>query len=170
MTRLPCLAGVCSVDSAQGWWLERRGSSFSVAFDGRREPLPGVPPQVKTVGVFLNMGGGALSFHNSLTQEHLATLPSRFTPGVRPALGLGQGRLRLRSGLPPPPHVFLCRRSGYRGPAGAGAGRWRRDVRFHSVRTVIQKFEELSLAESDSGLVSSFGSSSTLASLPDPET
>ncbi|KAJ8367847.1 hypothetical protein SKAU_G00078750 [Synaphobranchus kaupii] len=162
--------GVSSLDSVQGWWLERRGSSFSVAFDGLREPLPAVPPQVKTVGVFLNMGGGALSFHNALTQEHLATLPSRFSLGVRPALGLGQGRLRLRCGLPPPPHVFLCRRSAYRCPAGAGAGRWRRDVRFHSVRTFIQKFEELSVVESDSGLMSSFGSCSTLASLPDPGT
>ncbi|XP_061072509.1 E3 ubiquitin-protein ligase Midline-1-like [Conger conger] len=162
--------GVSSVDNLRGWWLERRGASFSVAFDGRRETLAAVPPQVKTVGVFLNMGGGALSFHNALTQEHLATVPSRFGPGVRPALGLGQGRVRLRSGLPPPPHVFLCRSSAYRGPAGAGPGRWRRDVRFHSVRTVIQRFEELSVAESDSGLVSSFGSSSTLASLPEPGT
>ncbi|XP_035239770.1 RING finger protein 39-like [Anguilla anguilla] len=160
--------GVSSVDTARGWWLERRGGSFSAVFDGRREPLPAVPPQIKTVGVFLNMGGGALSFHNALTQEHLATLPSRFGLGVCPALGLGQGRLRLRCGLPPPPHVFLCRSSAYRCPAGAGAGRWRRDVRFHSIRTFIQKFEELSAAESDSGLVSSFGSCSTLASLPDP--
>ncbi|KAJ8410679.1 hypothetical protein AAFF_G00186360 [Aldrovandia affinis] len=159
--------GVCSVDSTQGWWLERRGSSFSVVFDGRREPLAAVPPQMKTVGVFLNMGGGALSFHNALTQEHLATLPSRFGPGVRPALGLGQGRLRLRCGLPPPTHVFLCRSSAYRCPTGAGMGRWSRDVRFHSVRSFIQKFEELSVTEADSGLVSSFGSCSTLASLPD---
>ncbi|KAI1893861.1 hypothetical protein AGOR_G00128020 [Albula goreensis] len=159
--------GVSSVENARAWWLERKGSSFSVVFDGRREPLPVVPPQMKTVGVFLNMGGGALSFHNALTQEHLATLPSRFGPGVRPALCLGQGRLRLRCGLPPPPHVFLCRSSAYRCPAGAGVGRWRRDVRFHSVRSFIQKFEELSIAESDSGLVSSFGSCSTLASLPD---
>ncbi|KAG7470998.1 hypothetical protein MATL_G00119770 [Megalops atlanticus] len=161
--------GVISVDEERGWWLERRGTSFCAMFDERREPLSAVPPQMKTVGVFLNMGGGALSFHNALTQEHLATLPSCFSPGVRPALGLGRGRLRLRCGLPPPPHVFLCRSSIYRGPAGAGGGRWRRDVRFQSVRSFIQKFEELAASDSDSGLVSSFGSScSTLASLPDP--
>ena len=144
--------------------------SFCAVYDGCQEPVCAVPPQIKTLGIFLNMGGGVLSFHNPLTQEHLATLPTRFGPtGVTPALGLGQGRLRLRCGLPPPPHIFLSRHSAYRGPSGAGGGRWRRDVDFQSVRTVIQKFEELAVSDSDSGLVSSFGSScSTLASLPDP--
>lgn len=155
------------MDDACGWWLERRGLSFSTVYDSRREPLHAVPPQIKTLGLFLNMGGGALSFYNPLTQEHLATLPTRFSnAGVRPALGLGQGRLRLRCGLPPPPHIFLSRASAYRGPSGAGEGRWRRDVPFQSVRAVIQKFEELAVSDSGSGLVSSFGSScSTLASL-----
>ncbi|KAM4628409.1 cardiomyopathy-associated protein 5 [Polymixia lowei] len=161
--------GVTSLDGATGWWMERRGSSFWAVYDRSQEVLHAVPPQIKTLGVFLNMGGGALSFHNPLTQERLATLPTRFGPtGVLPALGLGQGRLRLHCGLPPPPHVFLSRASAYRRPCGAGGGRWRRDVSFQSVRTVIQRFEELAVSDSDSGLVSSFGSScSTLVSLSD---
>ncbi|XP_033486369.2 uncharacterized protein LOC117259232 [Epinephelus lanceolatus] len=161
--------GVSSLDGSGGWWLERQGLSFCAVYDGSREPLCTVPPQIKTLGVFLNIGGHALSFHNPLTQEHLVTLPTRFNPaGVLPALGLGQGRLRLRCGLPPPPHVFLSKDSAYRRPCGAGGGRWRREIPFQSVRKVIQKFEELAVSDSDSGLVSSFGSScSTLASLPD---
>ncbi|XP_040901509.1 uncharacterized protein LOC121186779 [Toxotes jaculatrix] len=161
--------GVISLDGCDGWWLERQGRSFCAVYDGTREPLCTVPPQIKTLRVFLNMGGGTLSFHNPLTQEHLATLPTHFsTAGVLPALGLGQGRLRLRCSLPPPPHVFLSKDSTYKGPCGAGGGRWRREIPFQNVRKVIQKFEELAVSDSDSGLVSSFGSScSTLASLPD---
>ncbi|XP_029373241.1 uncharacterized protein LOC115052912 [Echeneis naucrates] len=161
--------GVISLDGRGAWWLERQGASFCVVYDGSWEPLCTVPPQIKSLGVFLNMGGGTLSFHNPLTQEHLATLPTRFgTAGVLPALGLGQGQLRLRCRLPPPPHVFLSKDSAYRGPRGAAGGRWRREVPFQSVRKVIQKFEELAVSDSDSGLVSSFGSScSTLLSLPD---
>nr|XP_015216996.1 PREDICTED: uncharacterized protein LOC107079189 [Lepisosteus oculatus]XP_015216997.1 PREDICTED: uncharacterized protein LOC107079189 [Lepisosteus oculatus] len=156
--------GVCSADGTRGWWLERQGSLFSLLYDGFQEQLRSIPPHVKTVGVFLNLGGGALSFQNVLVQEHLATLPTRFGGPVRPALCLGQGRLRLHCGLPPPPHVFANCLSAYRGPRGAGAGRWRRDVPFQSVRSVIQKFEELSVSDSDSGLVSNFGSCSTLSS------
>ncbi|XP_019906454.2 probable E3 ubiquitin-protein ligase MID2 isoform X2 [Esox lucius] len=142
--------GVSSLDNASGWWLERRGMSFSAVYDSRREPLCAVPPQIKTLGLFLNMGGGTLSFHNPITQEHIATLPTRFSPtGVCPALGLGQGRLRFRCGLPPPSHVFLSRTSSYRGPSGAGGGRWRRDVPFRSIRRVIQKFEGLTVSDSD---------------------
>ncbi|CAB1349157.1 unnamed protein product, partial [Coregonus sp. 'balchen'] len=112
------------------------GLSFSTVYDSRREPLRAVPPQIKTLGLFLNMGGGALSFHNPLTKEHLATLPTRFSnAGVRPALGLGQGRLRLRCGLPPLPHVFLSQASAYRGPSGAGWGRWHRYVPFQNLRS-----------------------------------
>ncbi|XP_074536540.1 putative E3 ubiquitin-protein ligase MID2 [Halichoeres trimaculatus] len=161
--------GVSLGDGSCGWWLERHNSSFRSVYDGNLEPLCTVPPQIKTLGVFLNIGGGALSFHNPLTQEHLATLPTRFDPaGVLPALCLGQGQLRLRCGLTPPSHVFLCKDSTYRRPRGAGGGRWRREVNFQSVRTVIQKFEELAMSDSDSGLVSSLDSScSTLASLPD---
>ncbi|KAM9359144.1 E3 ubiquitin-protein ligase Midline-1 [Symphorus nematophorus] len=161
--------GISSLDGSKGWWLERQGFSFSAVYDGSQEPLCTVPPHIKTLGVFLNIGGCALSFHNPLTQEHLATLPTRFNPaGVLPALGLGQGRLRLRCSLPPPPHVFLSKDSAYREPCGAGGGRWRREIPFQSVRKVIQKFEELAVSDSDSGLVSSFGSScSTLASLPE---
>lgn len=162
-------SGVTSLDGSSSWWLERRGLSFWAVYDGSREPLHSIPPQVKSLGLFLNIGGGGLSFHNPLIREHLATLPTCFSPsGVLPALCLGQGRLRLRCGLPPPPHVFLSRASVYRGPCGAGGGRWRRDVPFHSVRTVIQKFEDLVVSDSDSGLVSSSGSSCSLASLPDP--
>ncbi|XP_060902143.1 uncharacterized protein LOC132980184 [Labrus mixtus] len=161
--------GVSAVDASCGWWLDRHGPSFCAVYDGSLEPLCTVPPQIKTLGVFLNIGGGALSFHNPLTQEHLATLSTRFhRAGVRPALGLRQGRLRVRCGLPPPAHVFLSKDSTYRGPRGAGGGRWQRELPFHSVRKVIQKFEELAVSDSDSGLVSSFGSScSTLVSLPD---
>nr|XP_046244618.1 probable E3 ubiquitin-protein ligase MID2 isoform X2 [Scatophagus argus] len=161
--------GVRSLDGSGSWWLERQGLSFYAVYDGSQETLSTVPPQIKTIGVFLNIGGGALSFHNPLTQEHLATLPTHFNPaGVLPALGLGQGRLRLRCGLPPPPHVFLSKNSAYRGPCEPSGGRWRREIPFRSVRKVIQKFEELAVSDSDSGLVSSFGSScSTLASLPD---
>ncbi|KAK5868224.1 hypothetical protein PBY51_009257 [Eleginops maclovinus] len=159
--------GVSSPEGSVGWWLERRGSSFGVVYDGSREPLCSVPPQIKTVGVFLNMGGGVLSFHNALTREHLTTLPTRFPPaGVTPALGLDQGRLRIRCGLPPPPHVFLGKDSAYRGPCGAGGGRWSREIPFQPVRRVIQKFEELAVSDSDSGLVSG-SSCSTLASLPE---
>lgn len=163
------LPGVISLDGRSSWWLERQGLSFCAVYDGRREPLCTVPPHIKSLGVFLNMGGGTLSFHNPLTQEHITTLPTRFHPaGVLPALGLGQGRLRLRCRLPPPPHVFLGKASAYRKPAGAGGARWRRELPFQSVRKVIQKFEELAVSDSDSGLVSSFGSScSTLASLSD---
>ncbi|XP_069003540.1 uncharacterized protein [Embiotoca jacksoni] len=161
--------GVMPLDSSGGWWLQRHSWSFCAVYDGGREPLCTVPPQIKTLGVFLNVGGGTLSFYNPLTQEHLTTLPTRFGPaGVLPALGLGQGRLRLRCGLPPPPHVFLGKDSAYRGPRGAGGGRWHGEVSFQSVRRVIQKFEQLALSDSESGLVSSFGSScSTLASLSD---
>ncbi|XP_045930692.1 uncharacterized protein LOC123986468 isoform X2 [Micropterus dolomieu] len=161
--------GVSALEGSAGWWLQRQGLSFCAVYDGSWEPLCTVPPQIKTLGVFLNIGGGILSFHNPLTQEHLATLPTRFNPtGVLPALGLGHGRLRLRCGLPPPPHVFLSKDSTYRGPCRAGGGRWRREIPFQSVRKVIQKFEELAVSDSDSGLVSSFGSSClTLASLPD---
>ncbi|CAG06380.1 unnamed protein product [Tetraodon nigroviridis] len=100
------------------WEVEVCNSSvYRIVYDTTQEPLCSVPPQIKTIGVFLNIGGGILSFHNPLTQEHLATLPTLFHPaGVRPALCLGQGRIRLRSGLPPPSHVFLCRNSNYRGP------------------------------------------------------
>lgn len=134
-----------SSDSSQGWWLERQGLSFCAIFDGGMEWLEALPPCIKTIGLFLNLAGGCLSFHNPLTQEHLVALPTRFPPaGVRPAVGLSQGRLRLRSGLPPPSHVFLGQSSTYRRPSGAGWHRWRiGDVPFRSVRAVIQKFEEL---------------------------
>lgn len=157
------------MDGGAGWWLQRQGESFCAVHDGSREPLDTVPPQIKSLGVFLNVGGGGLSFHNPLTHERLATLPTRFgAAGVIPALGLGQGRLRLRCGLPPPPHVFLGKESTYRGPCVAGGGRWRGELPFQSVRRAIQKFEELAGSDSDSGLVSSVGSPcSTLASRPD---
>ncbi|XP_053502496.1 probable E3 ubiquitin-protein ligase MID2 [Ictalurus furcatus] len=160
--------GVSSLAGGDAWWFERRGSGFHAVFDGRRELLPSIPPQLKTVGVFLNVGGASLTFHNPLTEELLAAIPSIFTPPLCPAFQLGQGRLKLRPGLPPPNHVFLSRNSAYRGPEGAGRGRWRRDVAFGSVRVVIQKFEEMSVSDSDSGLMSSCSSDSTLASIPDP--
>ncbi|XP_073718937.1 ret finger protein-like 4A-like protein 1 [Misgurnus anguillicaudatus] len=161
--------GVISSLDNRGWWLERRGSVFHAVFDGRRELLPSIPPQLKTVGVFLNVGGASLTFHNPVTQEFLAAIPSRFTVPLRPALQLGQGKLKLRPGLSPPNHVFLGHNSAYRGPGGAGAGRWRRDVSFGSVKAVIEKFEEISGgSDSDSGLVSGFCSSSTLGSLSEP--
>lgn len=168
-TTLVSISGVRSLDGPDGWWLGRHGLFFFAVYDGSQEPLCSVPPQIKTLGVFLNIGGGTLSFHNPLTQEHLATLPTRFeAAGVLPALGLGQGHLRLRCSLPPPPHVFLSKDSAYRVSCDSGGGGWRREITFQSVRKVIQKFEELAVSDSDSGLVSSFGSSSsTLASLPD---
>ncbi|KAL1260336.1 hypothetical protein QQF64_008163 [Cirrhinus molitorella] len=151
--------GVFSSCDGRGWWFERRGSAFHAVFDGRRELLPSVPPQLKTVGVFLNVGGASITFHNPVTQEFLVAIPSHFSVPLSPALQLGQGRLKLRPGLPPPNHVFLSHSSAYRGPGGAGSGRWRRDVAFGSVRAVIQKFEEMTTAsDSDSGLVSSVGS------------
>lgn len=158
-----------SWDFSVGWWLERQSLSFCAVYDGSLEPLCTIPPQIKTIGVFLNIGGGTLSFHNPLTQEHLATLPTCFSPaGVVPALGLGHGRLKLRCGLSPPPHLFLGKDSTYRRPCGTGEAWWCREIPFRSVRKVIQKFEELAVSDSDSGLVSSFGSScSTLASLAD---
>ncbi|TSK67156.1 putative E3 ubiquitin-protein ligase MID2 [Bagarius yarrelli] len=160
--------GVISLDGGEAWWFERRGSGFHLLFDGRSERLPSIPPQLKTVGVFLNVGGASLTFHNPLTEELLAAIPSLFTPPLCPAFQLGQGRLKLRPGLPPPNHVFLSGNSAYRGPEGAGRGRWRRDVAFGSVRSVIQKFEEMAASDSDSGLMSSCSSNSTLTSIPDP--
>ncbi|XP_034023690.1 uncharacterized protein LOC117508139 [Thalassophryne amazonica] len=161
--------GVSSLDCSTGWWLERQGLSFCAVYDGFWEPLCMVPPQIKTIGVFLNIGGCVLSFHNPVTQEHLVTLPTRFSPaGVVPALGLGQGRLKLRCGLPPPPHVFLSKDSDYRRPRGARGGQWRKEIPFRSVKKVIQKFEELATSDSDFSLVSSFGSScSILAPFPE---
>lgn len=165
------LSGVKLADGSGGCWFQRRGLFFCAVYDGSQEQLYNVPPQIKTVGLFVNIGGGALSFHNPLTQEHLATLPTCFSPtGVLPALSLGQGRLKLRCGLPPPPHVFLSKASTYNGPRGPGGVRWRREIPFQSVKKVIHKFEELTVSDSDSGILSSFGSScSTLASLPDLE-
>ncbi|XP_061137201.1 uncharacterized protein LOC133155705 [Syngnathus typhle] len=137
--------GVSSPDGREGWFVERQGLLFFTVYDGRRELLNIVPPQIKTIGLFLNFGGGALSFHNPVTQEHLVTLPTRFNPlGVLPTVGLAQGWLRLRCGLPPPLHVFLSKNSAFRGPCGSGRGRGRRDISFQSVRKVIQKFEEMS--------------------------
>ncbi|KAG7478720.1 cardiomyopathy-associated 5-like isoform X1 [Solea senegalensis] len=161
--------GVTSRDGCCGWWLERQGRSFWVVYDGTSEPICTVPPQIKSLGVFLNIGGGALSFHNPVTHEHLATLPTRFSAtGVRPALGLGQGCLRLRCCLPPPPHIFLSKDSTYKGPCVTGGSQWRRDIPFKSVRRVIQTFEQLAVVESDSGVMSSFrSSSSNLSSPPD---
>nr|XP_057936505.1 probable E3 ubiquitin-protein ligase MID2 [Doryrhamphus excisus] len=141
--------GVGSLDPSEGWWLERHGLSFCTVYDGRREPLITVPPHIKTLGLFLNFGGGALSFYNPVTQEHLVTLPTCFNPsGVIPTLGVGQGWLRLRCGLPPPHYVFLSKNSAYRDPHGAGRGVWNRDMTFQSVRKMIQKFEELCASNS----------------------
>ncbi|XP_042596022.1 ret finger protein-like 4B [Cyprinus carpio] len=122
--------GVISSCDGRGWWLERRGSAFHTVFEGQHELLPSVPPQLKTVGVFLNVGGASITFHNPVTQEFLAAIPAHFSAPLHPALQLGQGRLKLRPGLPPPNHVFLSHSSAYRGPGGAGSGRWRRDVTF----------------------------------------
>ncbi|XP_062872594.1 chordin [Trichomycterus rosablanca] len=125
--------GVTSLTGDQAWWFERFGSTFHALFDGQREQLLSVPPQLKTVGVFLNVGGASITFHNPLTQELLAAIPSRFAAPLRPAFQLGQGRIKLRPGLPPPSHVFLSRNSTYRGPERALRGRWRQDVAFGSV-------------------------------------
>lgn len=162
-------AGLSSLaGTRKAWWFEKCGSGFHAVFDGRHELLPSIPPHLKTVGVFLNVGGSSLTFHNPLTQELLAAIPSHFTPPLCPAFQLGHGRLKLRTGLPPPSHVFLSRCSGYQGLGGAAGGRWRRDIAFGSVRTVIQKFEEIAASDTDSGLMTSCSSSSTLASLPEP--
>ncbi|XP_061775441.1 uncharacterized protein LOC133564931 isoform X1 [Nerophis ophidion] len=143
--------GVSSLHNSKGWWLERHGLSFCAVYDGCREPLVTVPPQIKTLGLFLNFGGGTLSFYNVVTQEHLVTLPTCFNAsGVLPTLGLGQGWLRLRCGLPPPPYVFLSKNSTYRHPCGSSRGRWQKDITFRSVGKVIQKFEEMSAANSSS--------------------
>ncbi|XP_043974995.1 uncharacterized protein LOC122832376 isoform X1 [Gambusia affinis] len=136
--------GVISSDGCNGWWLERNVSAFHAVYDGSCEPIDTVPPRIKTLGIFLSFEGGILSFHNPLTQEHLVTLPTRFSPsGVLPALGLGQGKLRLHCGLPTPPFVFLGKHSTFRGPCGPNSVWWHREVPFQSVKTVIQKFEKL---------------------------
>ncbi|XP_030008311.1 uncharacterized protein LOC115431801 [Sphaeramia orbicularis] len=162
--------GVSSLDGSGGWWFERQGPCFCAVYDGSVEPIFTVPPQIKTIGVFLSIEGCVLSFHNSVTQEHLTTFPTLFdAAGVTPALGLGQGQLRLRCGLPPPPYIFLSKDSAYRGPRGTVGAQWCRDIPFQSVRKVIQKFEELAASDSDSGVVSSLGSSdSTLVFCPEP--
>ena len=161
-----------SADGSGGLWLQRLGPFFSAVYGTTQEPLCTVPPHIKTIGVFLNFGGGVLSFHNPVTEEHLATLPTLFHPaGVRPTLCLGQGRIRLRSGLPPPSHVFLCKHSTYRGPCEARTGRRDRETQFRSVRKAIQKFEELSASNPESGFQSSSGSSCLpLGPLPNLQT
>ncbi|XP_036006092.1 probable E3 ubiquitin-protein ligase MID2 isoform X2 [Fundulus heteroclitus] len=142
-----CRVGVISSDGCSSWWLERNASAFRAVYDGSCEPIGAVPPGIKTLGIFLSFEGGILSFHNPLTQEHLVTLPTRFNPsGVLPALGLRQGRLSLRCGLPVPSYVFLGKDSTYRGPSRPN-GVWRhREVPFQPVRRVIQKFEKLALS------------------------
>lgn len=141
-------SGVHSLNDSRSWWFERQGLHFSAVYDGTLEPIYTVPPWIKTVGLFLNIGGGVLSFHNAVSQEHLVTMPTRFNPTeVLPAFGLGQGRLRLRCGLPPPPYVFYSKDSTYREAQGAGVGTWRRGVSFGSVKKVVQRFEELALSE-----------------------
>ncbi|XP_055003830.1 probable E3 ubiquitin-protein ligase MID2 [Boleophthalmus pectinirostris] len=140
--------GVRSQDSSCCWWFERKGVHFSAAYDGTVEPVCRVPPGIKTIGLFLNITGGGLSFYNALSQEHLVTLPTRFDPGgVVPAFALGQGRLRIRTGLSPPPLVFHSKDSGYRGAQGTDRGEWRKGVAFGSVKKVVQKFEELALSQ-----------------------
>ncbi|XP_014873962.1 uncharacterized protein LOC106937119 isoform X2 [Poecilia latipinna] len=140
--------GVISSDGCSGWWLERNVSAFHAVYDGSCEPIGTVPPRIKTLGIFLSFEGGILSFHNPLTQEHLVTLPTRFSPsGVLPALGLGQGKLRLHCGLPTPPYVFLGKDSTFRGPCGPNRVWWHRAVPFQSVKTVIQKFEKLASSD-----------------------
>ncbi|CAL1583437.1 unnamed protein product [Knipowitschia caucasica] len=138
-------SGVVSRDNSRSWWFERRGFWFSAVYDDTSEPVCSAPPGIKTIGLFLNVSGGALSFYNALSQEHLVTLPTRFHPGrgVVPAFALGQGRLKIRTGLTPPPLVFCCKDSGYRGAQGADRNVWRREVAFRSVRKVVEKFEQL---------------------------
>ncbi|XP_013881151.1 uncharacterized protein LOC106530123 isoform X2 [Austrofundulus limnaeus] len=162
--------GVMSLDGS-GWWLETNGLSFSAVYDGSCETVCTVPPKIKTLGIFLNVGGGTISFYNPLTQEHLASLPTRFSPaGVLPFLSLGQGKLRLRCGLPPPSFVFLGKSSAYRGRCKPSGAQWRSDVSFPLVRRVIEKFERLA-SNSDSDPVSSFASSScSLMSPPGGQT
>ncbi|KAJ3590716.1 hypothetical protein NHX12_008665 [Muraenolepis orangiensis] len=76
------VCGVTSSDGARGWGLERCGLYFWTVYDGGTERLEAVPPCLKTVGVFLNAGGGCLSFHNPLTRELLASLPTPACGGV----------------------------------------------------------------------------------------
>lgn len=150
-----------SLDGSSSWWLETNSFSFSAVYDGSYETICTVPPKIKTLGIFLNVGGGTLSFYSPLTQEHLASLPTRFSPaGVLPALGLGQGKLRLRCGLPPPSFVFLSKDSVYRGHCKPSGARWRSEVPFPLVRRVIQKFERMALSDSGSDPLSSIASSS----------
>ncbi|CAB1427624.1 unnamed protein product [Pleuronectes platessa] len=97
--------GVISLDGCRGWWLERQGLSFWAVYDGSWEPLYTVPPQIKSLGIFLNIGGGALSFHNPLTHEHLATLATLLqhrwgAPGSGPGPGPPEAALRSASSSP----------------------------------------------------------------------
>lgn len=162
-------SGVMPLDGSSGWWLERKGLSFCAVYDGSCEAVFTVPPKIKTLGIFLNVGGGTLSFYSPLTQEHLASLPTRFSPaGVRPGLSLGQGKLRLCCGLPPPSFVFLGKDSAYRGRCKPSGAQWRSEVPFPLVRRVIQKFESLASSGSGSDPGSSFASSSwSLTSSPE---
>ncbi|KAK7882804.1 hypothetical protein WMY93_028978 [Mugilogobius chulae] len=141
--------GVRSRDTSQSWWFERRDLCFSAVYDGTAEPIYSVPPGIKTVGLFLNVNGGVISFYNTLSHEHLVSLPTRFDPGgVVPAFALGQGRLKIRTGLTSPPLVFHSKNSGYRGVhQGTEAGLWRRGLAFRSVKKVVEKFEELALSQ-----------------------
>ncbi|XP_078812658.1 uncharacterized protein LOC105355490 isoform X2 [Oryzias latipes] len=72
--------GVCSLDGCSGWWLQRNGVCFSAVYDGCDEPVHSVPPGIKTIGVFFNLGGGILSFHNPYYYPIMLHVPPLYVP------------------------------------------------------------------------------------------
>lgn len=58
------------------------------------------------IGVFLDYGGGILSFYNAALRQHLHTFSCRFLHRVQPCFALDNpGALRLHTGLPAPPMI-----------------------------------------------------------------
>ncbi|XP_039621041.1 uncharacterized protein LOC120536671 isoform X1 [Polypterus senegalus] len=140
--------GVCTKDRQHSWWLQREGIHFVALYDGDKEEIKSIPPCMKTLGVCLNHTGGTLSFHNTLEQEHLVTLPTNFGAAVTPAIALCHGKLIIHCGIPVPDYIFTDCQSPYREVQGAGK-RWRKDVPFQPVISLIQRFEELATIDSD---------------------
>ncbi|XP_043926339.1 E3 ubiquitin-protein ligase TRIM68-like isoform X2 [Protopterus annectens] len=150
-------------EELQSWYLQRLGGTFSVFYDGYTEQLDSMPQHVNKIGVCINYTGGTLSFYNVAAQEHLCTIPTRFLQYVNPAFSLKEGSLSILCGLPVPNFVFSVKANVCSDKVTENS--WHKDLAFSAVASFIQKFEDLTVTDSDSGLISSnYGSCSTLNS------
>nr|XP_005996831.1 PREDICTED: E3 ubiquitin-protein ligase TRIM69-like [Latimeria chalumnae] len=159
-TDIPCSWGLG--ETPQSWCLEQCGTDFSILYDGRIEKLGNTPLNMKKIGVLLNRTGGTLSFYNVTEQGLFCTIPSCFPKPVCPAFTLAQGKLTIFCGFTVPDYVFTFKASIYRWNGQTGSSWYQDDS--SSLIPLIQKFEGTCLTDSDSGLMSTYGSSSTLNS------